>query len=182
MKPFFSVFAVFCLVASLSLGPVARADSVVNVDAARMAQIAKLVFLGTLTAKKADTVKDVPVTTYTFKVKDVAKGKIEGSEFTYSQANFKGMPSYKIGQTYLVYLTDPSPSGLRSTVGLGQGQFSVIKGMAVNERNNRGLFKNMPQTEGVSKAMRAGGFSSEKDPGPVEASSLMKMVKELNVK
>ena len=66
-----------------------------------------------------------------------------------------------VGQTYLVFTTQPSGVGLSTTVGLGQGCFRLYgKGdsqMAVNEVNNAGLFRDMqpPAAAGGRLARRS---------------------------
>ena len=57
------------------------------------------------------------------------------------------MPELAIGQTYLVFTTQPSAIGLSAIVGLGQGAFRIEQvgkdEVAVNEVNNSGLFRDM---------------------------------------
>lgn len=54
------------------------------------------------------------------------------------------LPQLRIGGEYLLLTTPPSAAGLSSTVGLGQGCFSITyqdkEAMAVNELGNAGLF------------------------------------------
>ena len=70
------------------------------------------------------------------------------------------MPVLRVGQTYLVFTTQPSRVGLSTTVGLGQGCFRLYgKGdsqMAVNEVNNAGLFRDMqpPAAAAAAVALR----------------------------
>jgi hypothetical protein len=70
------------------------------------------------------------------------------------------MPVLAVGQTYLVFTTQPSGIGLSTTVGLGQGCFRLYgKGdsqMAVNEVNNAGLFRDMqPAAAAPAAALRS---------------------------
>jgi hypothetical protein len=55
------------------------------------------------------------------------------------------VPKLRVGESYVLFTTAPSASGLRSPVGLGQGSFRIYAGpnkaeLAVNEINNLGLF------------------------------------------
>lgn len=54
-----------------------------------------------------------------------------------------GMPQYKVGEHVLLFLSKTSPIGLRTTIGLGQGKFSLRGGNLENEVNNAGLFQNL---------------------------------------
>ena len=69
------------------------------------------------------------------------------------------MPVLRVGQTYLVFTTQPSGVGLSTTVGLGQGCFRLYgKGdsqMAVNEVNNAGLFRDMQPPAAAAAALRS---------------------------
>lgn len=54
------------------------------------------------------------------------------------------LPTIRIGESYLLFTTQPSAIGLATTVGLGQGSFHISgkgqKMQAVNEFDNVGLF------------------------------------------
>jgi hypothetical protein len=50
------------------------------------------------------------------------------------------LPQLEVGGDYLLLTTTPGPSGLSTTVGLGQGCFSVSKETAVNELGNLGIY------------------------------------------
>jgi hypothetical protein len=56
---------------------------------------------------------------------------------------FRDVPRLKMGSDYLLFTTRPSEIGLSTTVGLGQGAFSVYsedkQDWAVNEFDNMGL-------------------------------------------
>jgi hypothetical protein len=88
------------------------------------------------------------------------------------------MPVLSVGQTYLVFTTQPSGVGLSTTVGLGQGCFRVYgKGdsqMAVNEVNNTGLFRDMqPAAAAAGAALRsAGAPPAATAAGPIPFSEL----------
>lgn len=61
-----------------------------------------------------------------------------------------GMPQLRVGFDYLLITTQPSAVGLSTTVGLGQGSFSISSSakqeLAVNEVGNAGLFAGMQQS------------------------------------
>jgi hypothetical protein len=54
-----------------------------------------------------------------------------------------GMPHYTVGDHVVLFLSKPSPIGFRSTIGFGQGKFSLRGGNLENEVNNAGLFQNL---------------------------------------
>lgn len=57
------------------------------------------------------------------------------------------LPRLKVGKDYLLFTTAPSSIGLSTTVGLGQGSFSIVsrnkQDLVINEFNNVGLFRDM---------------------------------------
>lgn len=163
---------------------------------------AELIFTGTCTAADAGFLrgnKGMVITTYTFKVQpaNVVKGSVP-SEFTFRQVGaspenlaklgsiFKAnTPSYEVGKDYLLFVTSETNLSLRTTVGFGAGSFSVVtdangKKTVVNAAGNSNLFKDVPQTKSMTKAMSAGGVSAgAKTSGPMDYDSFIKMVKEL---
>ncbi len=70
------------------------------------------------------------------------KGTTQGGSRRFSK--LPDLPQLEVGREYLLLTTTPGQSGLSTTVGLGQGCFSVHgKGeakTAVNELNNLGLY------------------------------------------
>lgn len=179
MKPIRFAFAVALVAAGLLAASSGLADSVVPINAAQMAEKADIVLSGKCISSKAEVKNDINVTTSTFEVLEVVKGKVAGPTFTFSQFVFRGAPSYEPGKEYLLFLTPESRLGLRSPVGLGQGKFMVLKGMALNERGNRGLFTNLPATKQMTKALSVGGLDPKAARGPVSVGALVNMVKEL---
>lgn len=125
-----------------------------------LTQKADLIFVGTCLTR---TVKDAtPVhTEYTFKIETPVKGALQAGEvFTLRQwgglpntatpkgltgPRLLGMPSYDPGQSYMLFLGQPTQAGFRVPVGLGQGVFHVTKSadgatVVQNEMGNRFLF------------------------------------------
>ncbi|HPQ80879.1 MAG TPA: hypothetical protein PLZ86_04065 [bacterium] len=180
MKPIRQAFAVFVCAACALAASAAMADSVMPVNAAQMTEKSELVISGRCISSRPEVKNDINVTTSTFEVLDVVKGKVDGSTFTFSQFVFRGAPSYEPGREYILFLTPESKLGLRSPVGLGQGKFMVLKGMAINERNNRGLFTGLPDTKKTMKALSVGGVDPKAASGPISAKSLVDVVKGLD--
>jgi hypothetical protein len=121
---------------------------------------------------------NIPTITYRLQAKETVAGATRGI-FTVTMVGelkstakvggatrvpaFSDMPALKRGQEYLLFTTRPSSAGLSTTVGLGQGCFTVYaqdkKEFAVNLSNNAGL--------------------SAEPAGPVEYTRLVKQIREL---
>lgn len=94
------------------------------------------------------------VATYTtFDVEDTLKGNV-GRTYTIKQIGgqvpgeaihfrVQGVPRFDVGQSYVVFLPQPSSAGFSSPVGLSQGSFSVLPGAAGPEVTNGRDFKDM---------------------------------------
>jgi hypothetical protein len=148
----------------------ARADSVLQLNLSDMTGRAAKVFRGRLASASAGTVDvggvTLPTVTYRFHVDEAFRGSfstVKGvtfAEFTTigkvvakragsykSVAILPQMPKLRKGESYLLFVTEPSRVGLSTTVGLGQGAFALTQvggvTMASNEVKNRGLFRGM---------------------------------------
>lgn len=198
------VMGLLAVVSALISNPVFAADSLpVNMSDLATADV---IFTGTCTGitpqiKEGQNGSRMPVTALTFSVSDVIKGNggiVSGSTFeftmfgvTYENAKRLGVmqlantPAYEVGKKYTLFLTPQSSLGLRSTIGIGQGKFSVSetadgKKQAVNEFNNKGLFMNMPPSRSTTKALEAAGIAPAGPPasGPLDYESFVRFVKE----
>ena len=123
-----------------------HATSVLPLQLDQLVADAQLVFQGTCTANQSqyDSQTGLIVTYTTFMVQDVLKGRA-GHSHTIKQAggrigsaNYRimGVPSFVLGQEYVVFLYGVSQAGFSSPVGLGQGQFVVTLGVAGRELSN----------------------------------------------
>ena len=101
---------------------------------------------------------------------------------------FMGMPFYKVGKEYTVFLTSETELGLRSTVGLGYGKFDVIavpdgNRVVINDHGNQYLFKGIESKPIVTKSLGASGAKSiEIHGGPVSYDSFIEIFKEMKEK
>jgi hypothetical protein len=88
------------------------------------------------------------------------------------------MPQLTVGRYYLVLATQPSAVGLSSTVGLGQGCFTISgtgkDETAVNGANNSGLFRGM--TPDGARSLAASSAASS---GPISYSELATQIRAL---
>ena len=99
---------------------------------------AAIAFQGTCTENRTQRdEKGIIVTYTTFAVSDVLKGVV-GSSYTIKQiggaipgesVQFKvyGVPTFAVGQGYVVFLPGVSASGFSSPVGLSQGRFTIAQ-------------------------------------------------------
>ncbi len=126
------------------------------------------IFRGTVTGIESGTVdvggKALPTTTYMFRVGELFKGEVtaerNGERFlavtmigsikdhAHSGALvrlsvFHDIPHLDKGSEYLLFTTPQSSAGLSVTVGLAQGCFDLVGGMALNRAGNAGLFNGM---------------------------------------
>ena len=91
------------------------------------------------------------VTYSTFEVQEVLKGKV-GATHTIKQIGGQvqgetnqtmGVPTFIVGESYILFLYGVSVSGFSSPVGLEQGKFNVIPGLAGAHVTNGRDFKEM---------------------------------------
>lgn len=149
----------------------AAAATVRQMNLEQMVDNAGRIFRGTLLDVREGKVQagggELPTTIYVFRVDEAFKGtfqevkgeqiaeiQIVGGKVESKQAGtmrrlpvLPDQPKLQKGQDYLLLTTAPSAIGLSTTVGLGQGSFTLIgKGgsaVAVNENQNYGLFNGM---------------------------------------
>ncbi len=200
------ISAAICL--SLALGFVSQthANQAIGINMEDLMK-ANVVFTGVCTSAEASVMGrpgksgGILVTRYTFDVSDVLKGDVPKT-FSFMQwgatredaarlgkAFVYGPPLFRVGNEYTVFLTSESRIGLRAPMGLGQGKFLVIrdsqgKAMVVNEFGNRSLFRNLPQTKAMTKALTAGGIEVgiTAPAGPMDYDNFKAVVEGLNKK
>lgn len=128
---------------------------------ARSAQV----FSGVCTGRQAAVGKqNLPVTIYTFRVTEKAKGPIRnGREVVFRQfgndapttegmvANIPGIPRYEIGQEVVLFLPHPSRLGLAAPVGLSQGVFPVVRDSKGNGSVRLDLGRRKMLTAGIGR-------------------------------
>jgi len=151
----------------------AFATSVLPVDLGQMIDQAAVVFQGTVTEVRCgrDPQTGMLVTMTTFRVDDVLKGDVPssytikqiGGEDASTGLKFRaiGVPTYKAGETYVLFMNGVSAHGLTSHVGLSQGRFEVASGDAGLEVGNghdfRELTENTPDLQLPAQARGANG-------------------------
>ncbi len=180
---------VICVAGGLLAG-LLNATTVVPVNFDQLVANADRVFIGTCSSVEAgSTPEGLPYTAYTFSVAEVLKGDV-GAAVTLRQLGLlepqrvggnmvkvfriQGMPTYKVGQKFLLFLRADSELGLASPIGLFQGAFSIgldAEGakVAVNGSNNVNLFQGMDNLPAVATAHRI---------GPVKLSLLLDLIRQ----
>jgi hypothetical protein len=168
------------------------AATVLQMDLGQMVGRADRIFRGTVLDVREGTVQagggELPVVIYRLRVEESFKGTFEEVKglsiaeikmvgklkaVDTSTARFLSalpeLPKLRVGQAYLLLTTAPSAVGLSTTVGLGQGAFTVIgkpgQELAVNGNNNLGL------------GLETTGFAPPPSVGPVPYSTLAEQIR-----
>ncbi len=144
----------------------ANATTALQMNLAQMITNADKVFVGTVIDVTEIRVEagggELPAITYRFKIDESFKGsydEIKGVTYTEvsmigtleglkaGQAPIPGFPLLAAGTQYLLVVAPEGPVGLTTTMGLGQGTFSLTglgeNKIAINGANNVGLFAGM---------------------------------------
>lgn len=124
----------------------AQAATVIPLYLDELIDGAAIAFQGTCTENRTQRDLNGMIVTYTtFAVTDVLKGEV-GASHTIKQiggtipgegVQFKiqGVPTFAVGQSYVVFLPGVSSAGFSSPVGLTQGRFSIAEGTVSNGRD-----------------------------------------------
>jgi len=123
----------------------AFATSVLPLDLGQIIDMSAIAFQGTVVDVKTgkDPQTGMLVTLTTFRVDDVLKGDVPasytvkqiGGEDSSTGVKFKafGVPTYTVGQSYVLFMNGVSSAGFTSPVGLQQGLFPILDGEADTE-------------------------------------------------
>lgn len=144
----------------------ANATSALQMNLAQMINSSDKVFVGTVIDVTESTVQggggDLPAITYRFQVSDTFKGDFEEIKgVKYTEVTMLGrikfikerkhpiedFPLLYEGEEYLLIVAPVGPIGLTTTMGLGQGSFTLAGSadskVALNGARNVGLFSGM---------------------------------------
>jgi hypothetical protein len=142
----------------------AFATTVLPLDLGQVIDQATTAFQGTVTENRSgrDPQTGMLVTFTTFRVDDVLKGEVPasytikqiGGEDAASNTKFRihGVPTFTVGQSYVVFMAGVSQAGFSSPIGLAQGRFTIEAGdtgaLEVGNGNDfRELTANMPDVQ-----------------------------------
>ena len=147
------VIAAVCVMTILLSNSAVMGVAVRQISLAEMISSAELIFSGKCIGSEiryAESLKR-DICTFTFSVDKMIKGKPQKEisvNLSKMLVDLKHVPTYKIGQEVVLFLSGESRIGFSSPVGLGQGKFLVkhiqnARKSVVNENNNHNLFKGM---------------------------------------
>jgi hypothetical protein len=179
------------------------ASTVMQLNLAELVNRADRIYRGRVLSVTEGTVEagggQLPVVTYRLEVDDVFRGEIAvvkgiriaeirmlGKRNPVRQGNLQfvsslpEMPQLTIGEEYLLFATRPSVVGLSTTVGLGQGFFSIRHDnkevTAVNAVNNSGLLRDMVSAPAGLQTLAA---SAAPTGGPIAYDELARLIRGL---
>ncbi len=128
--------------------------------------LSEIILVGNIASVSDGLDNNVPYTEITVNVREAIRGDLEGT-YTFRQFGLlkpramdngrinamvtpEGWPTYAEGEEVILFLYKPaSVTGLRTTVGLFQGKFSIIEGKIHNRIDNRGLFTGLKVQKGL---------------------------------
>lgn len=118
-----------------------------------------------------DTATNMIVTYTTFEVRDSIKGAAKsthvikqiGGILPGGQEGFsvQGVPRFKVGQEYVVFLAGVSSAGFSSPIGLSQGRFTVIENAGRKTVSNGRDFREMALRPSLTPSVSPDGIASE---------------------
>lgn len=148
-----------CLLSlALPLASPTHAATVLPLTLDEIIDTSTVAFQGTCIANRTerDTSTNFVVTYTTFDVTDVIKGDVKtthtikqiGGIMPADEISFRvrGIPTFAVGQDYVVFLAGVSSAGFSSPIGLGQGQFTVRQGPTGRTVTNGRDFREMTST------------------------------------
>lgn len=145
-------FVVSCL---LALAGTAGAASVRPLPLGEIIDTATVAFQGTCIANRTEREEatNLVVTYTTFAVKDVLKGTVPGTyvikqiggEMPEGELSYRvdGVPTFVVGEDYVVLLAGVSTAGFSSPIGLAQGKFTVQRDASGAKVSNGRDFREM---------------------------------------
>ena len=168
-----------CLVAAAAAVFPAQAMTVLPVTLDNMIDTAATAFQGTVLANRVEREANGQVVTFTrFKVDDVLKGSVGdtyeikqiGGEIDDGGPQFRvmGVPRFREGQEYVVFLYGVSAAGFSSPVGLHQGRFAVSREAGIAKVGNGRDFREMTGEAGLHRLPPTVQEKMRRDPGAVK--------------
>ncbi len=154
----------------------------------------ELILRGTIT-KVSDGIdqRGIPYTEVTMHVADAIRGQVSG-DYTFRQFGLlkprdmgngqtnlmvtpAGWATYSKGEEAILFLNKHAAwTGMQTTVGLGQGKFTVAMAGAANQSNNAGLFKNVTIDPTLMGTKEQRVMMTQQ--GPVNVNAFVSLVKQ----
>jgi len=153
-----SPLCLFCLF-SLTFLPLSHASRVQSFNLMDLTNRADKIFTGRCVAVahevvlSADGKVEIPAVRYTFEVVTAIDGVSDQTVEVMHLGHFSdgrpfaldpdqvGVPRYRVGGTYLLFVGRKSHNGLCSATGLRQGVFDVVEGRARNRSGNQHILR-----------------------------------------
>ena len=175
------------LTGSAHADTLARRQNVVD-----LIEHAEIILRGDVVGVTDGIENNIPYTEIRVKVKESLRGGVSG---TYTFRQFGLLAPRKMGNGLVNYMVTPAgwstyrrnedvilfiytsakQTGLRTTVGLGQGKFSINGGRAVSQQGNVGLFAGV--TVDATSASKADSQLLATTEGPVSAEAFLSFVR-----
>jgi hypothetical protein len=129
-----------------------------------------------VTLRIVDRLRGAPGETYTFRQFGLNAPRTMPDGKVYLGARPEGWPSFKVGETSLLFLYPKARvTGFQTTVGLGYGKLGMGNGVAVNAHDNAGLFANVEVDQARLSIAEQQMFNSRN--GPVNAATLRTFIR-----
>ena len=175
--------ATIYLIPAALFGATQANAQVLQRNLAELTTLAPDIVVGTVAAIRDGFADGVPYSEITVDLSRTVKGGLRGT-YTFRQFGLQspkpgpggqrnvmltpaGWPTYAVGEEVMLFLYHPAKrTGLRTTVGLDQGKFSIRDGRIRNAHGNAGLFDRMqlPTPRGSrSSSLPAAGADADAD-------------------
>ncbi len=193
MRPRFKiVWLIMAVAGMMAVGLPLAGSSVLHRNVAQITHLAKdIVVARIVSVSDGLSDRNVPYTEVSIAIDRTIKGDKSGA-YTFRQFGLlkpmpmggglmnlnvtpAGWPQYRVGEEVMLFLyNEASITGLRTTVGLFQGKFTIESGVIANGAMNQGLFNgvSVPRAQ-LSDAERALLTSPS---GPVNASAFISFI------
>ncbi len=193
MIPRFKLSWLVTVVAGMTaIGVPLAASSVLQRNAAQLSHLAKdIVVARIVSVRDGLSDQNVPYTEVAIAIDRTVKGDKSGA-YTFRQFGLleprpmagglmnlnvtpAGWPRYRVGEKVMLFLyNEASMTGLRTTVGLFQGKFTIEDGAIANGATNQGLFDGVSVPEAQLSAAERKLLTSPS--GPVSADAFISLI------
>lgn len=168
-----------------------QSSSVVKRNIAELTKLAETIIVGKVVSVSDGLDGTFPYTEVTIEVSQTLKG-YAGKVYTFRQFGLlkprdmgngminlnvtpEGWTTYRAGEEVMLFLYKAATfTGVRTTVGLTQGAFTIEEGRIVNGVQNRGLFENLSVTPGKLTAKEQNLLQTRK--GAINARTFISLV------
>ena len=126
--------------------------------------------------KIKETIRGTATGEYTFRQFGLLKPRPAGNGISYNAVTPSGWATYRPNEEVILFLYKRARlTGLRTTVGLGQGKFGVHVGRAASQQDNVGLFENVAVDRNLLNDADKRLLATKK--GAVNAESMLSLVR-----